>query len=196
MTFLDRDNELRVEARVTDEAGNYTMTASTFSLDGTPPTSLITFPASSGLTVSSMTSIIGTAQDITSALNEVRIKMWYLSGGVTYYWNPDLSQPPFWETSDPGFAAIANSNGPKATPKVWQYNSSHFTNPTQLTYAWRQATHDSAAGPNFGNGKLFNIITQANDSTGNDEVIFTTRTFLFDNQPPTSAPTAPTDGRL
>ncbi|MFA6004268.1 MAG: Ig-like domain repeat protein, partial [Elusimicrobiota bacterium] len=189
VAWPDRDHELRVETRVRDEAGNYTVASATFSFDATKPVSLTTAPAVSGLAFSSMTAVSGTSLDMTSPIKEVRAKIWYLSGGATYYWCP--GQDPRWQTADPGFVTITNSNGPKATLNPWTYASSDFTNPASLTYAWRQATHDAAVAPLYGHGKTFYIITRAEDTTGNLETAVTTRTFVFDNEPPKSGPAAP-----
>jgi hypothetical protein len=60
-----------------------------------------------------------------------------------------------------------------------------FANPGTANYAWHEGTHDGA------NGHLFNIVTTAIDEATNNQTVLSTRTFIFDNVPPTSAPTAP-----
>ncbi|MBI4656704.1 MAG: Ig-like domain repeat protein, partial [Elusimicrobia bacterium] len=77
----ERDNQLRVETKVSDKAGNYVMVSSTFSFDSVPPIASILYPPVNGVTYSSMTAISGTSRDWTSSISDVRIKMWYLSIG-------------------------------------------------------------------------------------------------------------------
>ncbi|UPT74472.1 MAG: hypothetical protein M0D55_01655 [Elusimicrobiota bacterium] len=181
----DRDNQLRVETQAVDAAGNYTTASSTFSFDATRPGSYVLYPPLDGVTYSTMAVIGGTSTDNTSPITDVGIKMWYVSAGSTYYWSPAI---PHWNLVDPGFASIGGSAGPSATINPWAYNSTQvpdFNNPGTLNYAWKEGTHDG------GNGKLFYIITRALDGAGNAQTVFSTRTFRFDNVPPTSAPVAP-----
>jgi len=182
LPWPDRDHELRVEAKVADQAGNYTFTSSTFSYDATPPGSRILYPPVNDLLYSSMTAISGTSLDLTSAVNEVRIRLWYLSGPSTYYWQPTA---PHWSASDTGWQSIGGAPGPKATLNPWSYTNSDFSNPGTVNFAWKEGTHDGE------NGKTFQIITRAVDATTNEETTVSTRTFVFDNVPPVSAPVQP-----
>jgi len=74
LSWPNRDNELRVDVKVTDRAGNYSTTSSTFSFDNVLPASRITYPPANGTFYSSMTVITGTSYDLTSAINDVRIR--------------------------------------------------------------------------------------------------------------------------
>ena len=180
LPFPDRDAELRVEAKAADRAGNTSVVSSTFSFDSTPPSSAITFPLN-GVSYSSaaVASIFGTSIDITSSINSVSIRMWYLSGATTYYWQPTL---PHWTASDTGWWAIGGAPGPKSTMNPWTYTSSDFSNPGNANFAWREGTHDGLPG------KVFNLATKAVDSTGNFEVNYSTRNFTYVDAD-TTAPT-------
>ena len=185
VAWPDRDSGLRVETQALDAAGNYTTASSTFSFDATRPGSYVLYPPNNGVTYSTMAVIGGTSTDNTSPITDVGIKMWYVTGPTTYYWSPAV---PHWAPGDPGFASIGGSAGPAATINPWAYNSTQnpdFNNPGSLNYAWKEGTHDG------GNGKLFHIITSALDAAGNSQVVYSTRTFRFDNVPPVSAPVAP-----
>ncbi|MCR4296545.1 MAG: hypothetical protein NUW21_13500, partial [Elusimicrobia bacterium] len=171
-----------------DVAGNYTVATSTFSFDATKPTSVVTYPPVDGVTYSSMTALYGTSSDVTSAIQEVKVKMWYVAAGTTHYWAP--SAPHWGIANPPTFRSVDGSGGPAGTVNPWSYNSTQigdFNNPGNLNYAWKEGTHDG------GNGKLFYIATEARDASGNSQVVYTTRTFRFDNVPPVSAPVAPID---
>ncbi|MDD5655835.1 MAG: hypothetical protein PHF00_01075, partial [Elusimicrobia bacterium] len=191
VNWLERDNELRVEARVEDQAGNWTLASSTFSYDPTRPVSLTTYPWTNGTTFSSMTVIAGRSRDDTSPIKEVGVRIWYLSAGTSYYWSP--GQSPRWQPAEPppDFISLAGSGGPKATYNPWTYANADFTDPNSLTFAWNQAAHDGDVAPQYGNGKTFYIVSQAQDEAGNVESAVTTRTFVFDNVPPQSGPALP-----
>ncbi|MEK7721525.1 MAG: hypothetical protein AAB359_03955, partial [Elusimicrobiota bacterium] len=182
LAWPNRDSGLRVETRATDRAGNYSVTSSTFSFDDVPPGSRIIYPPANGALYSSMTAISGTSYDLTSAISNVRIRMWYLSGSSTYYWQPNT---PHWSASDTGWWSIAGAPGPKDATNPWTYTNSDFTNPGANNFAWKEGTHDN------GNGKTFYIVTKAVDGTTNEETSLSTRTFVFDNVPPLSAPVQP-----
>ncbi|PJA12445.1 MAG: hypothetical protein COX65_08550, partial [Elusimicrobia bacterium CG_4_10_14_0_2_um_filter_56_8] len=182
LLWPNRDNELRLEAKVLDRAGNYSVTSSTFSFDDVAPESKIIYPPVSGVFYSSMAAISGTSYDLTSAINNVQIRMWYLSGPSTYYWQPTT---PHWSASDTGWWSIANGPGPKGTINPWSYTNSDFSNPGTVNFAWKEGTHDN------GNGKTFYMVTKAVDGTTNQETALSTRTFVFDNVPPLSAPVQP-----
>ncbi|PIU20707.1 MAG: hypothetical protein COT18_00830, partial [Elusimicrobia bacterium CG08_land_8_20_14_0_20_59_10] len=182
------DNTLVLEAMAADEAGNYSVVSSTFSFDNEPPVSVTTYPFVNGVIYSSMTAISGTSSDISSPVSDVMIKMWYVSAGTTYYWTPDLYSNKHWVSSDLGWESITGAGGPKGTYNPWnydRYSQPDFGNPGEMTYAWREGTHDGL------NGKTFNIMTMAVDATGNQQVNLTTRTFTFDNAPPVSGPAQP-----
>ena len=182
LAWPNRDNELRVEAKVTDRAGNYSVTSSTFSFDNVAPSSRITYPPENGALYSSMTAITGTSYDLTSTINNVQIRMWYLSGASTYYWQPII---PHWSASDTGWWSIANGPGGKDTVNPWSYTNSDFADPGAGNFAWKEGTHDG------GNGKTFYIVTKAVDAATNNETSLSTRTFVFDSVPPLSAPVMP-----
>ncbi|HLA40492.1 MAG TPA: hypothetical protein VJ417_10860, partial [Candidatus Glassbacteria bacterium] len=188
LSWPNRDNELRVDVKVTDRAGNYSATSSTFSFDNVLPASRITYPPANGTFYSSMTVITGTSYDLTSAINDVRIRMWYLAGPATYYWDPTA---PHWSASDTGWWSIANGPGSKDFTNNWSYTNADFTNPGANNFAWKEGTHDGLGGGDTGNGKTFYIVTKAVDATTNQEVNLGTRTFVFDNVPPVSAPEQP-----
>ncbi|MDT8285807.1 MAG: Ig-like domain repeat protein [Elusimicrobiales bacterium] len=181
VTWPDRDNELRVEVRAYDEAGNYGVASSTFSYDRTAPASRILYPPADEVLYSSMASISGTSLDLTSSIGDVQITMWYLSGGVTYYWVPSA---PHWDTA-PGWQSISGAQGPKLVYNPWSYTNSDFNNPGTINFAWKEGTHDGL------NGKRFYVATRAKDGTGNFETSYSTRTFIFDNEPPVSRPVVP-----
>ncbi|MCG2725771.1 MAG: Ig-like domain repeat protein, partial [Elusimicrobia bacterium] len=180
----DRDNELEVEIKVMDEAGNYSIVSSTFSFDKTPPTSAILYPSSDNILYSSMTNIMGTALDYTSSLDSVKIKMWYLDTGTTYYWSPTLQSGKHWVIGDMGWPSSLGG-GPKATTLNWDFTNADFLNSDLITYAWKQATHDGL------NGKKFYIVAKAIDATTNEQISYSTRTFILDNEPPMSMPVEP-----
>ncbi|MBI5240291.1 MAG: hypothetical protein HY926_07440, partial [Elusimicrobia bacterium] len=184
----------RVDVRVRDEAGNYSMTTATFTFDRSAPVSNVTFPpAPDGLFFSSMTALWGDSLDDAAGVAQVLVRMWYLSAGTTYYWNKDLQMPgnKHWTTTDSGFFLINNSAGGLGTggvPNTWSYNSVQnpdFNNPASNFYAWKQATHDGLTG------KTFYIQTVASDYAGNVETHISTRSFVFNNVPPTSGPSLP-----
>ncbi len=182
ISWPDRDEGLRVEVKAKDEAGNYLIDTSTFSFDQTPPDSAITYPPSDGQTYSSMTAISGTSLDLTSNISNVRIRMWYLSDETTYYWSPAA---PHWGNIDSGWWDVAGSAGPGGVENPWSYANTDFTNPGTINFAWKEGTHDKL------NGKTFYIAVKAVDATTNEEVSYSTRTFIFDNEPPLSAPVEP-----
>lgn len=171
LPFPDRDAELRVEAKAVDRAGNTSVVSSTFSFDNTPPSSAVTYPMN-GVSYSSaaVSSISGTSLDITSSVSSVDIRMWYLSGVTTYYWQPTL---PHWTASDTGWWAISGASGPKSTMNPWVYTNPDFSNPGNSNFAWREGTHDGLPG------KVFNLATRAIDSTTNFQVNYATRTFTY-----------------
>ncbi|HBE88216.1 MAG TPA: hypothetical protein DDW67_03650 [Elusimicrobia bacterium] len=182
VTWPDRDGELRVEVRAYDEAGNYGVDSSTFSYDRTAPASRILYPPANEVLYSSMASLSGTSLDLTSSIGDVGIKIWYLSGGVTYYWSPGSTH---WPDSDTGWQSISGAQGPKLVYNPWSYTHSDFNNPGTINFAWKEGTHDGL------NGKRFYIVTRAKDGTGNYETSYSTRTFIFDNEPPLSRPVVP-----
>ncbi|MCK5582597.1 MAG: hypothetical protein KAI33_02345, partial [Elusimicrobiales bacterium] len=148
----NRDGELVLDAKVADEAGNYIIVVSTFSFDKVLPESEITYPPTNDVTYSSMTEISGTSYDQTSAVNDVSIKMWYLSGPTSYYWSPAA---PHWTDADTGWWSITGAAGPKETINPWSYNNSDFTNPGTVNFVWKEGTHDGA------NGKKFYMVNKA-----------------------------------
>ncbi|MDO8802826.1 MAG: fibronectin type III domain-containing protein [Elusimicrobiota bacterium] len=181
LTDQQRDNELRTDVKVMDRAGNYSITSSTFSFDNIPPLSRIKYPPANGALYSSMTAITGTTSDVTSGVSNVKILIWYLSGPSTYYWH---TLAPHWSI-DENWVAIPGAFALKgATGSPWTYSPLDFYTPGE-DFAWKEGTHDG------GNGKTFYIVTKARDGTTNDETALSTRTFVFDNVPPVSAPWQP-----
>ncbi|OGS07846.1 MAG: hypothetical protein A2270_01755 [Elusimicrobia bacterium RIFOXYA12_FULL_51_18] len=184
VVWPDRDEQLRVDVKAMDEAGNYGLAGSTFSFDNSAPVSGFVYPPSSALAYSSMTAISGTSRDLTSPVSSVTIKMWYISAGTTYYWEPAL---PHWGITDAGWWLIAGASGPKSVVNPWSYTNSDFTNPGTLNYAWKEGTHDGLSG------KTFFIAAKAVDAAGNEEINYSTRTFSFDDEPPTVVILHPVD---
>jgi hypothetical protein len=182
----------RADVRVRDEAGNYSVTTATFTFDREPPLSSVTFPPlPDGQFFSSMTALWGDSIDDAAGVSQVQVKMWYLSAGTTYYWNPVLQTGKHWTTTDGGFYFVngsAGGLGSGGVPNAWSYDSAQnpdFGNPTSNFYAWRQATHDGLTG------KTFFIQSSAADHAGNAETHIATRSFVFNNVPPTSGPSLP-----
>jgi hypothetical protein len=183
INWPDRDNGLRVDVKVIDRAGNYNIFSSTFSFDKTPPITQITYPPVNDNRYSSMTAINGTVLDMTSNINSVYIRIWYLSNGTTYYFYP---ASPHWSQTDPGWWSVAGTNNlPKGVINNWSYTNPDFTNPGNLNFVWKESTHDGK------NGKKFYIAARSIDMTTNVEVNYTTRTFIFDNEGPLTSPTFP-----
>ena len=178
-----------VEVQVIDAAGNFTITSSTFSFDHTAPLSNLTYPPSSGLFFSSMTAILGTAEDLTSPIPTVSAHMWYVSAGTTYYFTPAT---PHWSTTDGGPIVIGGAGtaaGGVTSP--WSFNStqiSDFNTPGTANYVWHNGTNDGA------DGHKFNIVSIAVDAATNVQTVLSTVSFTFDNVPPTSTATAPING--
>jgi hypothetical protein len=130
-----------------------------------------------------MTAINGTVLDMTSNINSVYIRIWYLSGGTTYYFYPAF---PHWLQTDYGWWSVAGTNNlPKGVINNWSYTNPDFTNPGNLNFVWKESTHDGK------NGKKFYIAARSIDMTTNVEVNYTTRTFIFDNEGPLTSPTFP-----
>ena len=95
-----------------------------------------------------------------------------------------------WTTTDNGFypSTARRRPGHGRVPNTWSYDSAQnpdFNNPLSNYYAWKQATHDGLTG------KTFYIMTQAADYAGNVETHVSTRSFVFNNVPPTSGPSLP-----
>ncbi|MFI5345202.1 MAG: hypothetical protein ACHQ51_02395 [Elusimicrobiota bacterium] len=174
-----------IETKVLDAAGNFAIASSTFSFDKTPPLSNITYPDVNGLTFSSMTAILGTSTDITSPVSLVKVRMFYVTAGTTYYFSP---VPPHWGSTDPGPVTIGGASGPSGTSNPWSFNSVQvpdFAVPGNVNFVWKDGTHDGA------DGHTFYVVTIASDAAGNSQTVLSTRSFTFDNVPPTSGPTAP-----
>ncbi|MEF3279377.1 MAG: hypothetical protein K6357_00185 [Elusimicrobiota bacterium] len=183
VSWPDRNDGLRVDVKVIDRAGNFNIFSSTFSFDKTPPQTIITYPPSDDNRYSSMTAISGTVYDQTSNINSVYIRMWYISDGTTYYWSPTF---PHWNLSDTGWFSVSGTNNlPKGVINNWSYTNEDFTNPGNLNYAWKESTHDGK------NGKKFYVAAKSVDMTTNQEISYTTRTFIFDNEGPITSLTFP-----
>ncbi|MBI4376494.1 MAG: hypothetical protein HY549_08595, partial [Elusimicrobia bacterium] len=186
---------MRVDVRVRDAAGNYTITSSSFGYTEELPVSRITTPDSDGQRFRSMSAISGTAFDSIAPVAEVYVKMWYVSAGTTYYWSP---APPHWTPAAEAFRSVNNSNGAAGSNFNWSYNSSQipdFANPGNANFAWNEGTHNGSVGNrNAGNGKTFYVVSAASDAASNFEVALATRNFIFDNVPAFSSPTLPTAG--
>ncbi|MCK5582926.1 MAG: hypothetical protein KAI33_04010, partial [Elusimicrobiales bacterium] len=184
VAWLQRDDQLRVDVKAIDAAGNYNMVSSTFSFDQVLPESVILYPPVNDVLYSSMTAISGTSRDWTSSISDVKLKLWYLDGGTSYYWDPVAVSPPHWDNIEK-WVSIAGAGGPKTDENPWSYSPPDFKNPGNAMYAWKEGTHDGF------NGKKFYIVSKAIDSTTNEEVDYSTRTFIFDNEPPMSRPVVP-----
>jgi len=188
---LTQAHQYVVLSSATDLAGNAQVAVSSagFTYDIVEPTSGITSPPSpDDQFFSSMTVLWGTSRDDVSGVAQVKVKMWYLSGGVTYYWNPVLQGGKHWTTTDNGFYSIDGSAGGPGTGGVfntWSYDTPDSHDPTSDSYVWKQATHDGLTG------KTFYMMTQAWDYAGNAETHVSTRSFVFNDVPPTSGPSLP-----
>ncbi|MDA8132148.1 MAG: Ig-like domain-containing protein, partial [Elusimicrobia bacterium] len=190
VSWPNRDNELRIEVKNTDQAGNYGVAVATFSFDNIPPNSRVTYPADGG-SYTSITGISGTSIDLTSAITDVRIRMWYLSGVTTYYWQPTV---PHWVSADTGWWSVAGAAGPKITVNLWTYSNSDFTSTGTANYAWQEGTHDGQQG------KTFYVVTRAVDAATNQEIGYSTRSFVYgtapDVQPPVAGIVSPPNGEI
>ena len=183
------NTQLEVDVRVADAAGNYTIVSSTFGFNAVAPAAAVSYPPSGAAQFfSSMTAILGTATAQSAPITQVNVEMYYVTAGTTYYWDP-TSTPKHW-TATPAqlFWPVSGSAVPANQSGSWSYSVADFGNPAANSFAWRQSTLDGA------DGHTFNIVVKAQDSAGNTQTAVSTNSFTFDNQAPTSGPTAPVDG--
>ena len=157
----------RIDVWVLDDAGNYTVTSTTFGFTNVPPSSLVTFPSPNGVWFDSMSVIDGTALDNYAPITNVSLEMWYSTNGVTNYWETVL---PHWTTT-PGFVPL-NVTGAEGSAIAWNYTGVDFNDPTSNNFSWH-----GGAGNLPPDGMTFNLITQAVDAAGNVQTIYSTAPF-------------------
>ncbi|MCX5789902.1 MAG: hypothetical protein NTX64_15570, partial [Elusimicrobia bacterium] len=175
-----------------DAAGNVSTTTLNFGFDNVPPSTVLTTPWANGIVFSSMTAIQGTAFSKYSPVTSVGIKMWYLFGGATYYYQP---VSPHWAATNANqfYTFKYNVTSKAGDSAAFSYDAANDAdlacgwpcgNPD---FAWANGTHD------LQDGKTFYVVTQALSGSGIYEQAVTTRTFTFVNTPPQSWPVIPAD---
>ncbi len=170
----------QLNVRAVDEAGNYTQNYSsiTFTFDNIPPVTITTYPVS-GSTYRSVAFINGTVQDGLSPRDilETRVKIYRSTGvGGVEHWNGGSDA---WE--GPEVWNLVNRTSHGGSLYYWDYSDTNFTDPNPaLTWT---------------SGTTYYIVSRAIDTAGNVAVESSTKTFVFDNTPPASAPTNPLDAR-
>ncbi|MCB4757108.1 MAG: Ig-like domain-containing protein, partial [Elusimicrobia bacterium] len=177
-TWEQQTYVLNVRAR--DEAGNYTATYSTvtFYYDSEAPVVVTTTPVTGG-TYKTMPGIYGTAQDGNSPrdIQEIRVKIYKVTGGATSYWNAGSSTWSVLESQ--GWGLVDPKT--KIAGSLWRWDLTH-TNFTNDPLTWTTNT-------------TYYILAKALDKAGNTGTETSTKTFVFDNLPPGSSPTHPANDR-
>jgi hypothetical protein len=172
--WTGKDGPAEINVRAYDEAGNFATSYSTriFTIDALVPISITTKPVAGNPIVSAMTSIAGTATDAIpgpdDGIVQVELRIHYQNAGLDYYWNGSTwtqTGSPIWR----------NATGAGSGVVPWVYNPANIANNT----AWTT-------------GVTYDVQSRAIDGATNVELSFTTRTFTFDNTPPSSDVTLPT----
>ncbi|MFC1522752.1 hypothetical protein ACFL6Y_10110, partial [Elusimicrobiota bacterium] len=167
-----------VYAKAQDLAGNYSavFTTSTFTFDNDIPVSIVTNVAE-GSIISSLQTISGTAVDA-SSMDDIKIRVRDLNHSTTQWFTPSGT---CWDTVDTFLTSVDNFSG-AAIPSQWVWD---YTNANCLgsTAAWNT-------------GHTYQITTRATDKSvpAKVEVAYSTRTFTFDNSPPSVLMTTPIAG--
>jgi hypothetical protein len=167
-----------LNARALDEAGNYSVVyaTNTFTYDDVPPVSITTFPVS-GVTYKTMARIYGTVSDGAAPrdISETRIQIRQITAGGTTYWDGGSDK---WTGSVAlSWNLVSQSVNQGGSLYNWNYADTNFTAPP-LTWT---------------SGTTYYIVTRAIDLAGNVAIESSTKTFVFDNTPPTSTPINPLD---
>ena len=152
--------QMDVNVRATDLAGNMTYSTSTFTFDTIPPVSITTYPALSGLVVSSMSAIAGT---VTDSRNVTKVQIRLETNLGRHHQLLDERRldrdpaTPGWMPPAPA-AAASPSPGPTTTRPTIKL----FTDPSQLNFAWTT-------------GGFYEIQSRGKDQAGNFEVAYRPR---------------------
>jgi hypothetical protein len=184
--------EYRLITKAYDKAGNYERILSTVSFvydtyvaDPESPNSYVTSPSNNQHFNYKFTQITGDSQDnVRGQISGVKLKILrlpnpYLGESTTYYWSRTQEN---WSSADPNSNI---SDWPDAVASDGSFNSNYEP--------WYFNTPQSgAAGANFWQpGRVYLVASRATDKATNNEIVFTTITFIYELDRPTATITYP-----